>query len=229
MPGSGIYSVTVPGAVKGWEALRSRFGTLPIADVLAPAIFYAEDGFPVTDVIANAWNGSAEEAAVRIRTPRRRSSSTAARRARARCSRTRCSPATLRLIAEKGPAGFYEGKTADAIVNVLREKGGTMTLADLKEYQPAWVDPISTTYRGWTVYELPPNTQGIAALMMLNLMEQYPLGEYGLHERESAARDDRSEEARVRRHAALRRGPELLAGAGAADARARITRRRARS
>src|SRR5262249_2127770 len=70
--------------------------------------------------------------------------------------------------------------TADAILAVEREKGGTMTAADLTEYTPEWVDPISTTYRGWTVYELPPNTQGIAALMMLNLMEQYPLGDYGL-------------------------------------------------
>ena len=88
---------------------------------------------------------------------------------------------SLRLIAEKDAAGFYEGKTAEAILAVSREKGGTMTAADLKEYQPEWVDPISTTYRGWTVYELPPNTQGIAALMMLNLMEQFPLGEYGFH------------------------------------------------
>ena len=87
---------------------------------------------------------------------------------------------TFRLIAAKGPAGFYEGKTAEAILSVLNAKGNTMTAADLKEYQPEWVEPISTTYRGWTVYELPPNTQGIAALMMLNMMEQYPIGQYGL-------------------------------------------------
>jgi gamma-glutamyltranspeptidase/glutathione hydrolase len=87
---------------------------------------------------------------------------------------------TMRLIADRGVAGFYEGPTAAAILAVSKELGGTMTAADLKEYQPEWVDPISTTYRGWTVYELPPNTQGIAALMMLNLMEKFPLGEYGL-------------------------------------------------
>src|SRR5205823_2024662 len=74
-----------------------------------------------------------------------------------------------------------EGKTADAILAISREKGGTITGADLREYQPEWVDPISTSYRGWTVSELPPNTQGIAALMMLNLMEQFPMGEYGFH------------------------------------------------
>jgi gamma-glutamyltranspeptidase/glutathione hydrolase len=87
--------------------------------------------------------------------------------------------ATLRLIAEHGGAGFYEGKTAAAIVALSQAKGGTMTAADLKEFKPEWVDPISTTYRGWTVYELPPNTQGIAALMMLNLMETFPIADYG--------------------------------------------------
>jgi gamma-glutamyltranspeptidase/glutathione hydrolase len=88
---------------------------------------------------------------------------------------------SLRLIANHGPAGFYEGRTADAILAISNERGGTMTAADLKEFEPEWVDPISTTYRGWTVYELPPSTQGIAALMMLNLMEQFPLREHGLH------------------------------------------------
>src|SRR4029450_9197447 len=86
---------------------------------------------------------------------------------------------TLRLIAEKGAAGFYEGKTAEAIVAISREKGGAMTFAALKEYKGEWVAPISPTYEGGTVGELPPNTQGIAALMMLDLMERYPLGAYG--------------------------------------------------
>ena len=104
-----------------------------------------------------------------------------------------------------------------------------MTAADLKEYEPEWVDPISTTYRGWTVYELPPNTQGIAALMMLNLMERFPLGEYGLDEHQGDARDDRGEEARLRRHDPLRRRPEVLEGADRGDARARPTPRRAPS
>src|SRR5260370_11763075 len=84
-------------------------------------------------------------------------------------------------MAGQGGAGFYEGPTAEAILAISAAKGGTMTAADLRELDIEWVDPISTTYRGWTVYELPPNTQGIAALMMLNLMEQFPLGEYGFH------------------------------------------------
>ncbi len=179
MPNSGIYSVTVPGAVKGWEMLRARFGRLPLSDLLAPAIFYAEDGFPVTDVIADAWNGATKKLAAD-----QNASQTFLIGGRApRAGEVFKNPllaGTMRLIAEKGPAGFYEGKTAEAILAVEREMGGTMTAADLREYQPEWVEPISTTYRGWTVYELPPNTQGIAALMMLNLMEQFPLGEYGL-------------------------------------------------
>jgi gamma-glutamyltranspeptidase / glutathione hydrolase len=179
MPGSGIYSVTVPGAVKGWELMRARFGTLPMADLLAPAIFYAEDGFPVSDVIANAWNGSTRKLAsgphaaevflVNGRAPKS-----------GEVFKNPQLGATMRLIAEKGVAGFYEGKTAAAILAVEKELGGTMTAEDLKDYQPEWVEPISTTYRGWTVSELPPNTQGIAALMMLNMMERFPLGEYGL-------------------------------------------------
>jgi gamma-glutamyltranspeptidase/glutathione hydrolase len=88
---------------------------------------------------------------------------------------------SLRLIAEHGRTGFYEGRTADAMLAISREKGGTMTAGDLAAFEPEWVDPISTTYRGWTVYELPPSTQGIAALMMLNLMEVFPLAEYGFH------------------------------------------------
>ena len=179
MPQTGIYTVTVPGAVKGWDALRARFGTLPMSDLLAPAIFYADEGFPVTDVIAADWGAatrklSADPDATAVYLPNGRAPKAG------EIFRNPLLAGTLRLIAAKGPAGFYQGKVADAILQVEREKGGTMTAADLTDFQPEWVDPISTTYRGWTVYELPPNTQGIAALMMLNIMEQYPLAEYGL-------------------------------------------------
>ncbi|HUL74122.1 MAG TPA: gamma-glutamyltransferase [Vicinamibacterales bacterium] len=179
MPQNGIYSITVPGAVKGWETLRARFGTLPLADLLAPAIFYADDGFPVTDVIAGYWNN-----ATRKLSADPASASTFLIDGRApRAGEIFRNPDlanTLKLIAAKGPAGFYEGKTAEAILKLERDKGGLMTAEDLRDYQPEWVDPISTTYRGWTVYELPPNTQGIAALMMLNIMEPFPIAEYGL-------------------------------------------------
>jgi gamma-glutamyltranspeptidase / glutathione hydrolase len=180
MPLLGIHSVTVPGAVAGWEALRSTLGTMPMADLLAAAIFYADDGFPVTEVIAGHWQGYAQKLADEPtasstylpggRTPRAGEIFTNAALAR-----------SLQRIATDGAAGFYEGPTADAILSISREQGGTMAAADLKEFTPEWVAPISTTYRGWTVYELPPNTQGIAALIMLNLMERFPLGDYGLH------------------------------------------------
>jgi gamma-glutamyltranspeptidase / glutathione hydrolase len=184
MPGSGIHSVTVPGAVAGWDALRKRFGTRPLAELLAPAIFYSTEGFPVTDVIADAWAGmvsklSSDVNAAKAFLPNGRPP------AAGEIFKNPDYAESLRRIAERGPAGFYEGKTAEAILAISREKGGTMSAADLKEYAPEWVDPISTTYRGWTVYELPPNTQGIAALMMLNLMETYPLGEYGFHSTEA--------------------------------------------
>jgi gamma-glutamyltranspeptidase / glutathione hydrolase len=183
MPTSGIHTVTVPGAVAGWEAMRSRFGRLPMADILAPAIFYADDGFPVSDIIAGSWAGLAET----LSPP-----PTGTNLAKTYFPNGRAPYAgevfrnpdlaeSLRRIGDKGPAGFYEGRMADRILAISREHGGTMTAADLREFEPEWVDPVSTTYRGWTVYELPPNTQGIAALIMLNLMEQFPLGEYGFH------------------------------------------------
>lgn len=178
---SGPFSVTVPGAVKGWEMLRKRFGTLPMSDLLAPAIFYADDGFPVTDVIAAEWGSTAS---VRKLSADPGSAKTFLINGRApkagEVFRNPDLANTFRMIAEKGPAGFYEGKNAQAMLAVLNAKGNTMTQADLTEYQPEWVEPISTNYRGWTVSELPPNTQGIAALMMLNMMEQYPLGAYGI-------------------------------------------------
>jgi gamma-glutamyltranspeptidase/glutathione hydrolase len=178
MPGSGIQTVTVPGAVAGWDAMRARFGKLPMSDLLAPAIYYADEGFPVTDVIANYWASGAARLAAEPLAAQTFLPNGRAPRAGEVFRNPRLA-GTLRLIAQKGAAGFYEGKTAEAIVAISREKGGAMTLADLKEFKPEWIDPISTTYRGWDVYELPPNTQGIAALMMLNIMERYPLAEYG--------------------------------------------------
>ena len=180
MPESGIYAVTVPGAVAGWEALRARLGTWPMSDLLAAAIFYADEGFPVSDVIAASWMGLTEKLAAEPDAAKTYLPDGRAPRA-GELFRNPDLAGSLRLIARHGPAGFYDGRTADAIVAISREKGGTMTAADLSELEPEWVEPMSTTYRGWEVYELPPNTQGIAALMMLNLMEQFPLADYGFH------------------------------------------------
>ena len=184
MPSSGIHTVTVPGAVAGWDALRTRFGTLPFEDLLAPAIFYAEDGFPVSDVIADTWgglsdklNGDANAAATYLpngRAPRA-----------GEVFRNPALARSLRLIAREGSSAYYSGRIGDAILETSAKLGGAMGAADLREFRPEWVEPISTTYRGWTVYELPPNTQGIAALLMLNLMEPFPLGEYGFQSAEA--------------------------------------------
>jgi gamma-glutamyltranspeptidase/glutathione hydrolase len=180
MPCTGIHTVTVPGAVAGWDALRARLGTLPMADLLAAAIFYADDGFPVSDVTAEHWASltgklESEPGARKTYLPNGRAPLPG------EVFRNPDLASSLRLVAERGRAGFYEGRTADAILTLSREHDGTMAAADLAEFVPEWVDPISTTYRGWTVYELPPSTQGIAALMMLNLMEPFPLADYGFH------------------------------------------------
>src|SRR5262245_42976734 len=180
MPADGIHTVTVPGAVSGWEALHSKFGRLPLADVLAPAVFYAEEGFPVSDIIAARWATwagklAADPDAARTYLPGGRPPTAG------EVFRNYDLAMSLGSIAARGAAGLYEGPIADAILAASRERDGCLTAADLQEYSPEWVAPISTTYRGWTVYELPPNTQGIAALMMLDMMELFPLADYGLH------------------------------------------------
>jgi gamma-glutamyltranspeptidase/glutathione hydrolase len=180
MPFQGVHAITVPGCVAGWNALHSRFGALPLQHVLAPAIFYAERGFPVSDIIAERWAAWTEKlradphAAATLlvdgRAPRAGEVFVNAPLGRA-----------LRIVAKDGARGFYQGPIARAILDSVAAHGGVMTADDLREYDAEWVTPISRTYRGWEVFELPPNTQGIAALMMLGIMEQFPLREYGLH------------------------------------------------
>lgn len=181
MPDRGVWTVTVPGTVAGWAAMRERFGTKPFSELLAPAIYYAEKGVPINQVTAGLWNAGEKRLSEHpgtkatyliggVRAPRFGEIWKNADLAN-----------SLRRIAEQDRDGFYKGPTAQAIVETLHAEGGVMTPEDLADFQPEWVDPISTTYRGWTVYEIPPNTQGIAALMMLNLMEQFPMSEYGFH------------------------------------------------
>src|SRR5579863_510956 len=178
MPIRGIDSVTVPGTVDGWSKLLSRFCTKQFADVLAPAIHYARDGFPVPEFDAQYWEGTERELAadpnaaatflVNGRPPRL-----------GEIFRNPDLARSLELIASAGRDAFYKGDIARRIVASSSRLGGTMTSEDLEEYASEWVDPISTTYRGWTVYEISPNGQGIAALMMLNIMETFPLGQFG--------------------------------------------------
>ncbi|MBK8247881.1 MAG: gamma-glutamyltransferase [Gemmatimonadetes bacterium] len=181
----GIHSVTVPGAVAGWDAMRRKFGSLGFADLLAPAIYYAEEGFPVTEQVARMWGRAVD-----------RLDNNAYTKATFLLDGTRAPKEgevfrnpdlgrTFRRIAERGRDGFYAGPVAEAIVKLSKEEGGLMELDDLRALEAEWVTPISTTYRGWTVYELPAPTQGIAALMMLNLMEQAPIAEWGFHSAKS--------------------------------------------
>jgi gamma-glutamyltranspeptidase/glutathione hydrolase len=179
MPRDGAFSVTVPGAVAGWQALRDKFGTKPLAELLAPAIHYASEGFPIGEITAQEWSAASgrvsSPAAARTYLPDGRPP------AAGQLFKNPDLARTLSRIAEQGRDGFYKGATAEAIVDTLRAAGGTMTLEDLAELSAEWVEPISTSYRGWTVSEIPPNTQGIAALMMLEIMETFPLGEWGFH------------------------------------------------
>ncbi|MGB6803728.1 MAG: gamma-glutamyltransferase, partial [Candidatus Sulfotelmatobacter sp.] len=186
--GFGIDSVTVPGAVAGWHALHERFGKLEWKDLFQSAISYADDGYPVPEIIASYWNDAAEAV----------SQDAEARRVYLPCGKP---PAVgqvfqnhdlakaLRLVAEGGPDAFYKGEIARAIVNTSQSVGGTMAADDLAEFSPEWVEPISTTYRDWTIYELPPNGQGMAALEMLNIIETFapspdgPLSAVELHKK----------------------------------------------
>ena len=178
MPQHGIHSVTVPGVVDGWTKLNQRFGRRKLGALLAPTIRYAEEGFPVTEIFASYWAASepklrADPVAARLYLRDGRAPRTG------EIFRNPELAWSLKQIARQGRRAFYEGQIARRMLARSAELGGTMTAADLAHYSSEWVTPISTTYRGWTVYELPPNGQGMAALSMLNLMEQFPLGEFG--------------------------------------------------
>jgi gamma-glutamyltranspeptidase/glutathione hydrolase len=170
MPAAGIDSVTVPGAVAGWHTLHERFGRLTWKDLFQSAIFYADEGYPVPEMIAGYWSGSADSLshdaeAQRIYLPNGKPPVVG------QVFQNHDLAKALRLVAQNGPDAFYKGEIAHAILRTSQTLGGTMAADDLSQFVPEWVEPISTTYRNWTVYELPPNGQGMAALEMLNIME----------------------------------------------------------
>ncbi len=178
MPQRGIDSVTVPGTVDGWDKLLKRFGRKSLADVLAPAVGYAEEGFPIGEVVSVYWRDS--EKVLKADEPTAKTYLVKGRvPAAGEVFRNPDLAWSYRQIASGGRDAFYKGEIAKRMLATFAAHGGTMKAPDLAEYEAEWVDPISTTYRGWTVYELPPNGQGIAALEMLNIMERYPLGEMG--------------------------------------------------
>lgn len=176
LPQIGVEAIDVPGAVAGWDAMHQRFGKLPLTKTLAPAIYYAEHGFPLGERNARYWiakallnqpgyketyvpNGFVPRPGALFKNPALANS--------------------LKAIAAGGRDAYYNGPMTQKMVDFLRAQGGLHTVEDFRDFQPEWVEPVATTYRGWKVYELPPNGQGIAALSMLNIMEHFPIGSYG--------------------------------------------------
>ena len=173
MPQQGIDTVTVPGAVAGWNALHKKFGRLPWAGLFRSAIFYADHGFPVAEIVGDYWTEAPTSFAHDAEGPRVFLPNGKVPDVGEIFQNPDVAKA-LRLIAEKGADAFYKGEIAQAILATEKTYGGAMSADDLAQFTPEWVDPVSTTYRGWTVYELPPNGQGMAALEMLNIMETTP-------------------------------------------------------
>ena len=173
---TGANAVTVPGCVAGWDALRRRFGTMPFSELLASAIFYADTGFPLPEIAARSWvsdnllgqPGYRETYLPGGRAPQLGD-----------VFQNRALAESLTQIAAHGRDAYYNGKITENLVAFLQSRGGAHTREDFAEFEPEWVEPISTTYRGWEVFELPPNGQGVAALSMLNIMENFPLADYG--------------------------------------------------
>ncbi len=176
MPDRGIHSITVPGAVDGWQKLADKFGRKKLAEDLAAAIRTAQNGFPIPEWDALYWSGEveylhADQAATATFLPNDHPPKLG------EIFRNPDLAASLQAIAAHGRDAYYKGEIAAKLIDGMKRHGGTMTAQDLSEYSAEWVEPISTTYRDWTVFELPPNGQGLAALEMLNIMEKFPLGE----------------------------------------------------
>jgi gamma-glutamyltranspeptidase/glutathione hydrolase len=175
MPTKGIHSVTVPGAVDGWAKMHARYGKLPWKDLFNSAIAYAERGFPVPEVIHDSWSDPVTLAKLQPGKESERLFLPGGEvPAVGQIFKNPGLAKAFRLIAEHGPDSFYKGEIAQAILATSKHQGGTMTAEDLASFSSEWVTPISTDYRGWKVYELPPNGQGMAALEMLNIMETRP-------------------------------------------------------
>jgi gamma-glutamyltranspeptidase / glutathione hydrolase len=178
MPQSGVHSVTVPGAVAGWALLLDKFGRMPWSRTLSAATVLADEGFPVAEITAEEWRNleafvREDPEAMRTFLPDGRPLQFGA------IFRNPDLAWAYREIAERGRDGFYNGEVAHRLVSGIERRGGVMASADLADFQAEWVEPISTSYRGWDVYEIPPNGAGIAALMMLNILEAQPMREYG--------------------------------------------------
>lgn len=177
MPHRGVHSVTVPGAVHGWETLLHNCGTMPLSELLKPAIQYAEEGFPVSDIISFQWSHmvdllsqlpSGQEMLLDGRPPKH-----------GEIMRIPTLARTLHAIAEGGSAAFYKGEIAAKIAAFVQEQGGCLSAQDMANHTSDWEEPICTDYRGVTCWQCPPNDQGVAALEALNIAEGFDIGAMG--------------------------------------------------
>jgi gamma-glutamyltranspeptidase / glutathione hydrolase len=178
MPHQGVHAITVPGAVDGWQKLADKFGRKKLNEDLAAAIRTAEEGFPVPEWTAAYWAAEldllrSDEAASKVYLPNDHALRVGEVFHNADLAWS------LQQIAEHGRDAFYKGEIAKKILEAMRHHNGTMAAEDFASYSSEWAEPISTSYHDWTVYEMPPNGQGIAALEMLNIMETFPIGQFG--------------------------------------------------
>ena len=178
IPAYGALPVTVPGAVAGWSALHDKFGKLPFENLFNNAIDYANNGFPVTELIAYYLERSSSvfkdyENFSSVWMP------SGATPKKGEIFKNPLLAKTYQAIAKTNGQSFYEGSTAAEIIKILNESGNPMSLSDLRNFSPEWVEPVSTNYRGYDVWELPPNGQGIAALQILNILENYDIRKMG--------------------------------------------------
>ena len=178
IPSFGPLSVSVPGCVDGWFELHKKFGSLEMKDVLEPAINYAENGFPVTELVSHYMMLSSE---FYSKYPNFKETFTINGRPpqKGQIFKNPFLAKTLKAIAIQGKSGFYEGEIAKKISEFIIEQGGFLSEWDLKNHRSEWVNPVSTNYRGHDIWELPPNGQGIAALQILNILEGFDIGAMG--------------------------------------------------
>ncbi|MCP3929960.1 MAG: gamma-glutamyltransferase [Bacteroidetes bacterium] len=179
IPSHGPLPVSVPGAVDGWFSLHGKFGKLSMKEILAPAIQYAEKGFPLTEVIGYYMSRTVKSYSGRY--PNVDETYTVDGKVcdKGDVFKNPYLANTYRALANEGRDAFYKGDIARIITSFIQEQGGFLSYEDLASHKSEWVEPVSTNYRGYDVWELPPNGQGIAALQMLNILEKYDLGKYG--------------------------------------------------
>ena len=183
IPVRGPLSVSVPGCVDGWFELHERFGKISMDEILAPAIYYAENGFPVTEIIGQYWLNGAERLKdspgfAEVYMPNSKVP------VKGEIFKNPALAKIYRLIAKEGRDAFYKGFVAEEIEQFIKKHGGFLSAEDLHEHKSEWVEPVSTNYRGYDIWELPPNGQGIAALQILNILEGYNISEMGFGSKE---------------------------------------------